>query len=151
MLKLGQRGWNNVLIFAMLFMVFLFSTSNKLLQNNSEQPTSMRLFPPYTIVMKIQFADVTLQRIGQDWRIDNTGYEVAPLVVLLHRWEGLEVQPIADPPVGNPYIITLSLAGEEKPRVVSLYEQQELAVISYQGNYFNIDKWGFRELVPRSD
>lgn len=148
MIKLGPRAWNNVLIFAMLFMVYLFSVSNNLLNKSEDVPEVMPLLPPYSVIMSIQFADVKIERIGQDWRIDNNAYQASELSLLLQRWESLEVMPIERAADNNPYIVTLMIAGEEKPRVVGLFEMNDDAVLRFQGQFFKVAALDFGSLVP---
>lgn len=150
MLKLGQRAWNNILIFVMLFMVYLFSVSNNLINNASSEDSTMRLLPPYSVIMSMQFADVQIERIGQDWRFDNANYSVETLATIVNRWEVLEVRPVQYTPDGNPYVITMKLAGEENPRVIQLFHTHAQPVLSFQGNMFKVIEWTFAELVVTS-
>ena len=132
MLRLSQKAWNNVVIFAMLFMVYLFTLSNDML-NDGDAGTVQRtpVFPPYSVLMSIDFGFVSLQRIGQDWRVAGGSLEqLGRLTAIADNWARQEAVPMQFVLNSSPFIVTVQLAGEDKKRVYQLYpsEQQVLLV-----------------------
>ena len=66
MARLSKRGFNNVVIFAMLGMIFLFNLDRFVPQ--SQQPVSLPLLPENAHVLKIEQSGYKLERVGQQWR-----------------------------------------------------------------------------------
>lgn len=150
MFNLTQRAWNNVIIFAMLFMVYLFSISNKLIVQNNDDERLRFLLPEHSIIMQIDFAEVTLERIGQSWRTKGSDqWAMETLQSLIHNWGHLIVYEQDFTDINNPYIVTLLLAGEEKPRVLQVASLTEDIIINSEGKSFLVPKTQMDDLVPQ--
>ena len=155
MLRLSQKSWNNVVIFAMLFMVYLFTVSNDLLHDgDSGTAEKQPLFPPYSVVMSMDFGFVRLDRIGQDWRLrgELTGgvaEEVLPeLLNIMETWSTLEAIPYLTKPQSAPYIVTILLAGEDRKRVYQVYQQGEDVLLKLGAEWFLIEGIEISRLFP---
>lgn len=65
---LTQRGWNNVLIFASLFMIILFNSTHQRFVSNENSNVKRSLIEPSQFVQNIDFNGVKIERIGNAWR-----------------------------------------------------------------------------------
>lgn len=67
-MRLSRTGWNNVIIFAMLLMIFLFNgLHHKLIQSDSPdliQP----IFPVNSFVLTLAYPEMKIERVGTSWR-----------------------------------------------------------------------------------
>ena len=125
MLRLSQRAWNNVLIFAMLFMILLFNTSNNFLVNNDDEPENVPLLPESAVVMSIEFGARKLQRIGQGWRVTPAQQvNEEALHQLVDRWQRTTMQAESSRPMNSPHVIVVWLAGKAEGLVYQ-FEQQD--------------------------
>ena len=149
MFNLSQRAWNNVIIFAMLFMVYLFSISNKFIVENSDDEQMQYLLPEHSVIMRIQFAEVTLERIGRSWRSEGSDkWPMERLQSSVYQWQQLIVKKQALTVLKNPYIVTVLLAGEEKPRIFQIEPFEEGIVITSGGESMFAAGVQLNELVP---
>lgn len=67
MIKLSRTAWNNVIIFAMLIMIFLFNGLHHKL-NPQQGASSGTLIETQHTALVFKFADCKLERIGAGWR-----------------------------------------------------------------------------------
>lgn len=147
--KLSQRAWNNVIIFAMLFMVYLFSISNKFIVENEKDSKAHFLLPEHSVIMRITFSEVTLERIGQTWRSKGSDqWTMDKLNSLIHAWGKIIVYETANQDILNPYVVSMLIAGEAKPRVFLLTETPNGVLINSLGQSFLIPEAKLTELVP---
>lgn len=68
-MRLSQKGWNNVLIFACLFMIILFNYTSNMFATNSEKMAVEPLVPNSKLVQAIDFSGIEIQRLGATWRV----------------------------------------------------------------------------------
>ena len=66
---LSQRGWNNVLIFASLFMIILFNSTAEKFVNNETDTEQSTLIKSDAIIQSIDFSGIKLERVGASWRV----------------------------------------------------------------------------------
>ena len=172
MLRLSQKAWNNVVIFAMLFMVYLFTVSNNLLQDgDSGKAQKQPLFPPYSVVMSMDFGVVRLDRIGQDWRVSgellqnhlNENLEqplpqqktaqqkLSELLSIMETWSGLEAIPFVAQPESAPFVVSILLAGEDKKRVYQVFQQGNDVLLKLGAEWFLVENTVVNALFPRTE
>ncbi|UAA38848.1 hypothetical protein KIH87_00260 [Paraneptunicella aestuarii] len=150
MFNLSQRAWNNVIIFAMLLMVYLFSISNKLLVENSDNTEIHFLLPEHSIIMRMEFAEVTLERIGRSWRTKGSdSWSMDRLQSLVYQWQHLVVHEQAGIEMKDPYIVTMLLAGEDKSRVFQLFPLNGGVLINSSGKTVFVADTSLEDLVPQ--
>ncbi|BDX04532.1 hypothetical protein [Planctobacterium marinum] len=150
MLRLSHRAWNNVVILAMLFMVYLFTLSNDMINSDEDTPEElMPLFPPFSVIMTLDFGIARIERIGQDWRIqDNAEAPLNDLVQISENWRTLEVRPAAITPEQSPYIVSVLLAGEDKKRVFQLFPEESGLILHSSGQNYQVDNIAIESLFP---
>lgn len=147
MLRLSQKAWNNVLIFAMLLMILLFNTSNNILNRAPTEHAYQPLLPPDSLLMKIDFGDKQLERIGQSWRLksqDSASNQSPDL--LINYWQQAQIRPVLSTPTEQPYIAVVWLAGEARGREISLYPQDNLLEIT--GQHYQLEEGSVLDLLP---
>ena len=146
MLRLSKRAWNNVLIFASLFMIVLFNFSNKLMLENANQ-APLTLLPADAMIQRIEFGQQELQRIGRGWRLQPMRGDEVDLNQLIQNWQQVILTPTERSMPANPYVITLWLAGEEKGRVVTLAPVKQQLLLAYQGQPYQV-ALSLNDLIP---
>lgn len=68
-IRLSKKGWNNVLIFASMFMILLFNYSHKMFVDGQTSEAPQALLPQNSLVQSIDYSGVKLERIGSNWRV----------------------------------------------------------------------------------
>jgi len=124
-MRLSKRGWNNVLIFGVLIIVFLFNFSHKLLlQPKVHQRT---LISSELMIVEIKTPDFSIKRAGRSWTSEpNLGLSEHQLSLLVQNWQTLPLQTqgaIVNPK--DPFIMQVYTANQEQPIIVKLIQQGE--------------------------
>lgn len=95
MIKLSQQAWNNVIIISMLMLIVLFNFSSNFLNDEESETASVhRLVFPERIITTIEFAQQTIERVGQGWRSTSGNTSSEALNRLIQQWRNAEVSPI---------------------------------------------------------
>jgi hypothetical protein len=124
-MRLSKRGWNNVLIFGVLIIVFLFNFSHKLrLKPKDQQHT---LINSDVIIVEIKTPDFSIKRAGRSWVSEpNLGLSEHQLSLLVQNWQNLPLQAhaaIIQPK--NPFIMQVYTANNAQPIIVKLIQLGE--------------------------
>ncbi|WP_282114841.1 hypothetical protein [Pseudoalteromonas arctica] len=150
-MRLGRKGWNNVIIFSMLIMIFFLNGWHKQLLGGEDKPTLQAVLPQQSFVLTLQFVDQKIERIGTSWRTTPLQKDI-PLVWqaseqqlsdLINQWQSAQLMGVNESIVFNPnaplYVATFELAGESLPWVYLLYKGD--------GQYYLLEKSSQRILA----
>ncbi|AQP99381.1 hypothetical protein B0W48_05945 [Pseudoalteromonas aliena] len=133
-MRLGRKGWNNVIIFSMLIMIFFLNGWHKQLFSNIDAPSMQPVLPVQSFVLTLEFVDQKIERIGTSWRTTALQNDVSlrwlpseqQLGELINRWQSIELININESVVFSPraplYVATFELAGESLPWIYLLYK-----------------------------
>ncbi|MDX1391733.1 MAG: hypothetical protein R3241_05100, partial [Rheinheimera sp.] len=93
MLKLSRRNWNNVLIFAVLLLMFLlYGMPQRLQQLNAPQ---QRLIPADAQLLMVALAEQRLIKAGPVWRLQPGTAKAVDAEQLALAWQHSLLTPIA--------------------------------------------------------
>lgn len=148
MAGLTQRGWNNVIIFAMLAMILLFNNvTNKLTENTAS--TDSPLLPEDAVIMTVEYDQNKIERIGNGWRITPAAGDIthAPEQVV-DAWHKVTLAPSQTPAQGTPLVVVIWLAGEMNGRVLQIYTDNQPVLFRYQGQTYQLISPALTELFP---
>lgn len=141
---LGRKGWNNVIIFSMLIMIFFLNGWHKQFLGSDDEPSLQPILPVQSFVLTLSFVDQKIERIGTSWRTtmlqanspvrwDASEQQLAELV---NQWQTAALLEVNESVVFNPnsplYVATFELAGENLPWVYLLYKGS--------GQYYLLEK-----------
>ena len=121
-MRLSRKGWNNVLIFSVLLIIFIFNFSPKLtLSSEVKQRT---IINKALTIVEIKTPDYKITRFGQDWKsTPDLGLSKQQLALLVKNWQNLQLEvspPASD--ISNPYTIQVYSADQEQPIIVQLFQ-----------------------------
>lgn len=141
MIRMSRKAWNNIIIFAMLLMIFLFNATTNILNGPDDKNQPVGLLPEHSLLMTLQSNGFEIQRIGTGWRLvpaaDITQEQVHAIV---ENWQMTTITPIETPsPENNSLIVIAWLAGVDQGLVFQLYQQQQDILVQHQGNWFIIN------------
>lgn len=157
-IKLSRMGWNNVLIFASMFMILLFNYSHNMMTGGGKQGESQVLVANNTIIQNIDFNGVKLERLGASWRTVSTlQQEVqinAPLII--ETWTQQPFNTLSHAPVildtAKVFLVVVWAAGEPNGWIYEFVVDevnQTSFVKSHQAQtWFEIDFDSMPHLVP---
>ncbi len=92
MIRLSRKGWNNVLIFSTLLMIFLFNGLHQKLFNklDDEPEIQQNIIPPTELILTLDLPGVSVERIGRSWRTQpEQKVSAEQLQQIIHAWQGL--------------------------------------------------------------
>ncbi|PKF60537.1 hypothetical protein CW745_14455 [Psychromonas sp. psych-6C06] len=122
-MRLSKRGWNNVLIFGVLIIVFLFNFSHKLLLKPKVHERT--LISNDVLIVEIKTPDFSIKRVGRGWISEpNLGLSEHQLSLLVQNWQNLPLstQSAITPPESS-FIMQVYTANEVQPIIVHLIQQ----------------------------
>jgi hypothetical protein len=150
-MQLGRKGWNNVIIFSMLIMIFFLNGLHKNIGNDETQAQLQPLLPPQSFVLTLKFIDQKIERIGTSWRTTSLQKNVPlswqgseqQLSELVYLWQNTALMTTITPDaldMNKPLsVATFELAGEPLSWVYLLFEAN--------GQYYLFDKTSQRLLL----
>lgn len=122
-MRLSRKGWNNVLIFGVLIIIFIFNFSHKLrLSSDIQQRAVIR--NDLTIV-EIKTPDFKVIRAGRTWKSEpDLGLSKQQLASLVENWQNLELETRPAIKTDNSaYPIAIYTSKQEQPISVLLLQQ----------------------------
>ena len=151
-MQLGRKGWNNVVIFSMLLMIFFFNGLHTKLNSGPDQPSVQSILPAQSFILALEFPDQKIERIGTSWRAtalvqnDPTSLwqaTTANLVGLINEWQSMQLSVVQKQPIfhNTPAltVATVWLAGEQLPWLYQVYSAPQ--------GYYLLDKSNQRVLL----
>jgi hypothetical protein len=133
MLKLSRRNWNNVLIFAVLILMFvLYGIPQRLQQfTNAEH----RLVPANSQLLMVAFANTRLIKAGPVWQlqplVDNRVVDAAQLALAWQHSLLTPVEVTADKSRIPLAQVSVQLVGQTAPLIWLLYPGTETEGADY--------------------
>ena len=121
MLKLSRRNWNNVLIFAVLILMFvLYGMPQRLQQKMTPE---QRLIPADAQLLMVGFADRRLVKAGPQWQIQPATDNVDAAKLAL-AWQHSQLVPVDTVPMQSRVPVaqaSVQLVGNSSPVIWLLY------------------------------
>jgi len=124
-MHLSRKGWNNVLIFSVLLIIFVFNFSQKL--TLSPKVLQRSVIPESVTIVEIKTPDYQISRLGRSWQSQPAlGLSEQQLNKLVDNWQHLKLAT-QDPVSENvaPYTIQIYIADQDQPIIVQLYQYGE--------------------------
>ncbi|CAG9295250.1 hypothetical protein [Celerinatantimonas diazotrophica] len=160
-MRLGRRGWNNVLIFVVLAMILIFRLTGEKLEHNSQKQaqdtqqgpqavSGLSLLPPGATVLEIDLPDRTIQRVGTGWQSSPAASRPVVTVdawlhVRLHEWK----KPIGAGVAGQS--IQIFVAHRSEPIQLTLFRKgKQYFLTNWQGKLLKLDQVTYQALFSDS-
>ncbi|WP_354622801.1 hypothetical protein [Psychromonas sp. MME2] len=134
-MRLSRKGWNNVLIFAVFTIIFIFNFGHKLTAN--KKPVALSIIDKNLTLVEIKTPDFRVTRVGRSWQSQpNLGLSAKQLATLVNNWQQLTLNPHEPIPLGShPYTILIYSADREEPITVNLIQQGDDYVLQTESNH----------------
>lgn len=145
MLKLSRRNWNNVLIFAVLVLMYaLYGIPQRLAQLNASEH---RLIPSGSELLMVVFANTRLIKAGPQWQLQPLTHKQVDTAQLAVAWQHSLLTPVEVPadksrvPVAQ---ASVQLVGQTAPLIWLLYpaadtsEEQYLLQQAGQSQFYQL-------------
>lgn len=132
---LTQRGWNNVLIFASLFMIVLFNSTHQRFVSNDNDKVKRTLIESSSLLQNIDFNGLRFERIGAGWRtVSNLDLysDVNPMSIIQH-WAELPIETLENDPEINSsntrFPITVDVIGKSRSQIFEFIIDNNAGVV----------------------
>ena len=150
MARMSKRAFNNVVIFAMLGMIFLFNINSFL--PSATAPASIPLLPQDGYVLKIEQGSHKLERVGQQWRWSGVRQTLASTPEQhIDVWRNATMD-MAKPPrtvlQTEPLITVVWLAGATQGRVYAIVPAANKVWIQFDSDWYMLNQVTIEELLP---
>lgn len=139
---LTQRGWNNVLIFASLFMIILFNSTHQKFVESEDETQKATLIKVDAIIQSMDFSGVKIERIGASWRVVSS-FETSKTVdaeKVTSFWQQAQFEQLNEAPEllqqTAQYPVIIFAHGYEQAQIfeVMLEPQNDLAYVHHKSN-----------------
>ncbi|WP_052140838.1 hypothetical protein [Pseudoalteromonas piratica] len=152
MIRLGRTGWNNVIIFAMLIMIFLFNGLHHKIISSSEDETIQPLLPPNSAVLTYQYSDFKIERIGTSWRANTQLALDLELLDLNWRQATGELLPQIDENTSALTYVEIYIAGYERSLVFNVFSMPNSCYLEdNQSRRLKLNKQTCSQLFPNTE
>ncbi len=150
MIRLGQKGANNVLIFSMLILIVLFSRMDKLFGPPTDNIQGIiPLLPQDKPLITLDYGQHEIQRIGKGWRVQpaiNSGEQALATIAL--QWQSTEMIAYSQVTLQEPYIVTAWMAGEDQGRVFKVMPFGTDILMEYEQQVYLIADQPLSAFIP---
>ena len=157
-IRLSKKGWNNVLIFASMFMILLFNYSHKMITGGKPEQVPQSLVPAESFIQSLDFSGIKLERIGTGLRVltDLKTAQMNPASNYVDTWQGQPFELLLSEPLildsATSVPVVVWVAGQASGWVyrVVIDEQQGTVYIqdSRQSLWYAVGREYLTQLVP---
>ena len=127
-LTLSKRGWNNVLIYVVLALMFLFYFLG---QDNSTEE-SFRPFAVYSIV-ELRDRQHDLVRVGNQWELREGQLTSAQQSRWIDAWQNLTLKPYEGLLEGEEYAVEVSVADQTGRLNIAVFFRPDQVLVALPG------------------
>lgn len=124
-MRLSKKGWNNVLIFGVLLIIFIFNFSQEL--RLSSKPSQRHVISNDLTIVEIETPDYVITRAGRNWQSKpSMGVSSENLQHIVNNWQTipLEVLTPQNLPTSN-FILKFFVTEQIQPIIVQLHQLQD--------------------------
>ncbi|WP_158972542.1 hypothetical protein [Paraglaciecola sp. L3A3] len=150
MIRLSQRGWNNVIIFTTLILILLFNFSSDFLNRGLDDTiTRTSLIPSDWVVTTIEFEQDTVERIGQGWRSKSGSLNLDDLNLLVSHWQNAQVQ-LFDSELNwqaDSQVVKLWFVGQAEPIEYSFLSFADKTLVKFEQQTYMLISPDFTSLL----
>jgi hypothetical protein len=129
MIRLSQKGWNNVMIYTVLILVALFIGLPEYLKQGRNEPQPQLISASQTL-LALHFPKHQIERAGPNWRSQPAVLTEDQLTVLLQHWQQTTLPDKSPIDPINPQLISevsVWLTGKPAQQQWQLYQAGEHA------------------------
>ena len=123
-MRLSKRGWNNVLIFGVLLIIFIFNFSQQL--RLSTVVSQRTVISSDLTIVEIETPDYVITRVGRNWESNHSvGLSSDNLQQIVNNWQAVPLDALTeqDLPTSN-FVLKFFVTEQVQPIIVQLHQQQ---------------------------
>jgi len=123
-MRLSKKGFNNLLIFGILLITFIFNFNQRLREPHETKQSTV--IPKEFTILEIQTPDYTLTRVGRNWqRKPSMGISSDKLQQVVNNWQTVPLDTLTEQnfPLSD-FILRFFIAEQKDPIIVQLHQLQ---------------------------
>ena len=123
-MRLSKRGLNNVLIFGVLLIIFIFNFSQQL--RLSTVVSQRTVISSDLTIVEIETPDYVITRVGRNWESNpSVGLSSDNLQQIVNNWQAVPLDALTeqDLPTSN-FVLKFFVTEQVQPIIVQLHQQQ---------------------------
>ena len=123
-MRLSKKGWNNVLIFGVLLIIFIFNFSQQL--RLSTVVSQRTVISSDLTIVEIETPDYVITRVGRNWESNpSVGLSSDNLQQIVNNWQAVPLDALTeqDLPTSN-FVLKFFVTEQVQPIIVQLHQQQ---------------------------
>ena len=154
MIKFSRAGWNNIIIFAVLgFILLINATHDNVFYSPSTNESEQLLFGEHGVILTLTInQQIKIERIGKTWRATPTKITGQALEQMMLTWQqsiAITVNAPKNIDKQLALIVSVELAGQAMPAVLSLYAEDALLIFNHQSEqWFELPLPIYNQLLP---
>ncbi|TEW45486.1 hypothetical protein [Psychromonas algicola] len=123
-MRLSKKGFNNLLIFGILLITFIFNFSQRLREPHETKQSTV--IPKEFTILEIQTPDYTLTRVGRNWqRKPSMGISSDKLQQVVNNWQTVPLDTLTEQSfLLSDFILRFFIAEQKDPIIVQLHQLQ---------------------------
>jgi hypothetical protein len=151
MIRLGQKGANNVLIFSMLILIVLFSRMDRLFGTpTGDIQGIVPLLPQDKPLVTLNYGQHEIQRIGKGWRVQPIiNADEQSLAAIAYNWQNTEMIAYSQVTLLEPYVVVAWMAGEDQGRVFKIMPFGTDLLVEYEQQVYLIAEQPLSDFIPK--
>lgn len=151
MVKFSRKGWNNLIIVAVLLVITLLHKM-ELARHEHSKEQLRPLLPEAAVVLTWQGPHWQIERIGQGWRANaQLALTSTQLAELIERWQQW-LLPVGTPIAGQPVPLLVWVAGQSQPINIGLYQNNgQYGALLADQHWLALSAEQYRSLLRPSD
>lgn len=124
-MRLSKRGWNNVLIFGILLIIFIFHFSQQL--SLTSQNSQRTVIPSSLTIVEIETPDFIITRVGRNWKSNpSIGISSDKLKEIVNNWQTMPLDTLTEQNIPqSDFVIKFFSAEQVQPIIVQLHQQDD--------------------------
>ncbi len=155
MIKLSRAGWNNIIIFGVMgFILLINATHENVFTANEPDNASQAIFGDNAVMLTLTInQQIKIERIGNTWRAIPNHLSGQALAQMMRSWQQLSAAEIPEQAHIDQQLgltITIELAGQARPVVISLFvdDQQLLIYHQQKSQWYQLPLPLYQQLIP---
>ncbi|MCC5879512.1 MAG: hypothetical protein JJU03_06440 [Idiomarina sp.] len=130
-ITLSKRGWNNVVIYVVLALMFVFY----FLGNDSRRMASDESFRPFAVYSIVELRDpqYDLIRVGNQWELRQGQLSKDQQDQWLDAWQNLTLKPYEGLLAGEEYAVEVSVADQNGTLQIAVFTQPDKVLVALPG------------------
>jgi len=123
-MRLSKKGFNNLLIFGILLIIFIFNFKQLLQEPHKTKQSTV--IPKAFTILEIQTPDYTLTRVGRNWqRKPSMGISNDTLHQIVNNWQTVALDTLTEQsfPLSD-FTLRFFVAEQKEPILIQLHQLQ---------------------------